>query len=223
MYIVINGGGKIGEYLAAQMIRKGHSVAVIEKREQIAKHLVEVLPNKALVICGDGCDSAYQSDADVSHADIFVATTGNDDDNLVACEIALIVSKVPRAVARVNNPKNERIFRISGIEAVSSTTIISKIIEEEAFAGDFHAASSLHGNDLAIIEIVIPEKGGAVPSSGQKVSNIVLPEGGLIAAVLSEDELEAVDGEKVLFPGDVIIVLAKRSARAALERAFNIL
>ncbi|MDR0888865.1 MAG: TrkA family potassium uptake protein [Coriobacteriales bacterium] len=131
MYIVINGGGKIGEYLAEKMSARGHQVAIIEKNKRKIDRLAMRLPQQVLVIYGDGCDSSFQSDAGAEHADLFVATTGTDDVNLVSCEIAMLVHDIPRAIARVNNPKNERIFHKMGIEAVSSTTIIAHLIETE--------------------------------------------------------------------------------------------
>ena len=135
MYIVIAGGGKIGEYLANVLLQSGNDVAVIEENLQTADHLSIVLEGRYLVIHGDGCDSKYQEDAGIRKADVFVATTGQDDDNLVSCEIAQRVFNVPRCIARVNNPKNLRIFREVGIESVSSTTLIATLIEEETLLG----------------------------------------------------------------------------------------
>lgn len=223
MYIVINGGGKIAEYLATTMLNKGHDVAVIEKREVAAQHLAEVLPTRALVICGDGCDSVYQSDAGVAHADVFVATTGNDDDNLVSCEIADIVFKVPRAIARINNPKNERIFRMSGIESVSSTSIIAHIIEEEAFAGDIRVVSSLRKGDLTMCEAELTDKGLFADSAGRRVADITLPDGSLLVAVARKDDdiIETVSGDTRLFAGDTVIALVKKDSEKALRQVLR--
>ena len=147
MYIVIAGGGKIGSYLAGIMLKSGNEVAVIEQRLATADRLSVQLTGPYLVIHGDGCDSRYQEDAGIRQADVFVATTGQDDSNLVSCEIAQRVFRVPRCIARVNNPKNERIFREVGIECVSSTTLIANLIEEEALLGSVSVVSSLtHGN-----------------------------------------------------------------------------
>ena len=135
MYVVINGGGKIGEYLANKLMAKKHRVAIIEKNERKIDSLITRLNYQPLVICGDGCDSSIQLDAGADEADIFVATTGSDDVNLVSCQIATIVHKVPRCIARINSPRNERIFKSLGIEAVSSTSVISQLIESEAISG----------------------------------------------------------------------------------------
>ena len=106
MYIVIMGGGKVGEYLASVLLGKGHEVAVLESDRDTADHLSVELQGEYLIINGDGCDSDFQEDAGIRKADVFVAVTGRDDDNLVACEIATRVFNVNRCIARVNNPKN---------------------------------------------------------------------------------------------------------------------
>ncbi|MDR1082523.1 MAG: TrkA family potassium uptake protein [Coriobacteriales bacterium] len=214
MYVVINGGGKIGEYLATKLLGRRHEVAIIEQSGKKIEHLTVALPGKALMILGDGCDSVYQADAGTGEADIFVATTGSDDVNLVSCEIASLVFGVPRTIARVNNPKNERIFRRIGIEAVSSTTVITRLIESEATEGAVHAIMSLTQGDLVMTEVSIPKRGKAVADSdnsarGRKVADIALPAGSLLVAVGRGASLEIVTGATVLYPGDAVICVSK--------------
>ena len=143
MYIVIAGGGKVGSYLATVLLESGNQVAIIEENKAIADLLSVSLEGEYLVIHGDGCDSRFQEDAGIRRADIFVGATGQDDTNLVACEIAERVFHVNRVIARVNSPKNLRIFRKVGIECVSSTTLIANLIEEEALLGNVSVVSSL--------------------------------------------------------------------------------
>ena len=183
MYIVIAGGGKIGSYLAGIMLKSGNEVAVIEQRLATADRLSVQLTGPYLVIHGDGCDSRYQEDAGIRQADVFVATTGQDDSNLVSCEIAQRVFRVPRCIARVNNPKNERIFRKVGIECVSSTTLIANLIEEEALLGSVSVVSSLtHGN-------VALASGGDVEVANDET---VLHPGDKAIVVADEDVLDDV-------------------------------
>lgn len=208
MYIVVAGGGKIGEYLASVLLRSGNDVAVIEENAQTADHLSIVLEGRYLVIRGDGCDSKYQEDAGIRKADVFVATTGQDDDNLVSCEIAQRVFNVPRCIARVNNPKNLRIFREVGIECVSSTTLIANLIEEETLLGSVSVVSSLtHGNVL-LSEIVVPRMRSHSNEGGVLVSDIPMPENSLIAAVSTKNDVQVVNAETSLFPGDKAVVIA---------------
>ena len=184
MYIVIAGGGKIGSYLAGIMLKSGNEVAVIEQRLATADRLSVQLTGPYLVIHGDGCDSRYQEDAGIRQADVFVATTGQDDSNLVSCEIAQRVFRVPRCIARVNNPKNERIFRKVGIECVSSTTLIANLIEEEALLGSVSVVSL---PDNAIIAAVA--SGGDVEVANDET---VLHPGDKAIVVADEDVLDDV-------------------------------
>ncbi|MDR1013415.1 MAG: TrkA family potassium uptake protein [Coriobacteriales bacterium] len=225
MYVVINGGGKIGEYLATKLLGNRHEVAIIEQSAKRIDHLALALPGTALMILGDGCDSVYQADAGMDGADIFVATTGSDDVNLVSCEIASLVFDVPRTIARVNNPKNERIFRRVGIEAVSSTTVITRLIEAEATEGAVHAIMSLTQGNLMLTEVSIPKHVRAfdeeqeADAPGHRVADITLPEGSLLVAVGRGDSLEVVTGATVLRPGDTVICASKEGLGDAVRDA----
>lgn len=219
MYVVINGGGKVASYLARQLLNNGHAVAVIEKREEIAQKLVSELPGDPLIIHGDGCDSIYQEDAGVSRADVFVAATGDDDDNLVACQLAKIAFGVPRSVARVNNPKNESIFHALGIEAISSTTIISRLIEEEATVGDIRTLMALRKGNMAIVEIELPVDRCVV--CNKKVQELNLPVDCLIVALVRGDDTIPVHGDTEMQPGDVVIAFTNISHERALKKALT--
>jgi trk system potassium uptake protein TrkA len=225
MYIVINGGGKIGEYLANKMHQSGHHVAIIEENKNKVAKISQRIPQQVLLIHGDGCDSVYQGDAGVRQADIFVATTGADDVNLVSCEIASLVYNVPRTIARVSNPKNERIFRRMGIEAVSSTTIISRLIEMEATEGAVHALLSLSQGDLIVTEVAIPaQMTGKVPE-GKSVASIasLLPEDSLLVAVGDGDSSKVVKGSTVLHPGDLVTVVSKQGLEQEIRNTLSTL
>ncbi|MBN1193377.1 MAG: NAD-binding protein [Coriobacteriia bacterium] len=219
MYVVINGGGKVASYLARQLIERGHAVAVIERREEIAHRLVSELPGEPLIIHGDGCDSIFQEDAGVNRADVFVAATGDDDDNLVACQLAKVAFGVSRSVARVNNPKNEHIFQALGIEAISSTTIISRLIEEEATVGDIRTLMALRKGNMAIVEIELPTDRCVV--CGKKVADLNLPVDCLIIALLRGEETIPVHGDTEMQPGDVVIAFTNVSHERALKKALT--
>jgi len=223
MQIIINGGGKIGEYLANQLVAKGHQVAIIEQSRKKIDHLADKLPQRVLKILGDGCDSVYQADAGAEQADVFVATTGDDDVNLVSCEIASMVHNVPRTIARVNNPKNERIFRRLGIEAVSSTSVISRLIEMEANQGAVHAVMSLSQGDLVVTEVPIPADMAGANKQGRRVADLagVLPKDSLLVAVGEGSSLEIVSGDTVLHPGDVVLTVSKAGLEDQIRDVFN--
>ncbi|MBN2848013.1 MAG: NAD-binding protein [Coriobacteriia bacterium] len=219
MYVVINGGGKVASYLARQLLERGHGVALIEKRDEVAQKLATELPGDPLIIHGDGCDSMYQEDAGVSRADVFVAATGDDDDNLVACQLAKVAFGVPRTVARVNNPKNESIFHALGIEAISSTTIISRLIEEEATIGDIRTLMALRKGDMAIVEIELPVDRCVV--CGKKVADLNLPVDCILVALIRGDDVIPVHGDTEMEPGDTVIAFTNVQHERALKKALT--
>lgn len=221
MYIVIAGGGKIGEYLATVLLKSGNEVAIIEKNASIADRLSMLLQGRYLVIRGDGCDSKFQEDAGIRKADVFVATTGQDDNNLVSCEIAQRVFSVPRCVARVNAPKNQRIFRALGIESVSSTELIANLIEEETLMGSVSTVSSLtHGNVL-LAEVAVPRPRSHEYPDGIPVAAIDMPENSIIAAIASADDVQVVNEDTVMYPGDKAIVVADTEAMGEVRALFR--
>lgn len=219
MYIVINGGGKVASYLARKMVDSGHDVAIIEKRDEIVEKLSAELPEHCLIIHGDGCDAAYLEDAGVSRADVFVSSTGDDDDNLVACQLAKVAFGIPRAIARVNNPKNERIFNALGIEAISSTTIISRMIEEEATVGDIRTLIALRKGNMAIVEVELPTDRCVV--CDKEVASLNLPSDCILVALVRGDDIVTVHGDTKLQPGDVVVAFTNVERERALKKALT--
>ena len=201
MYVVIAGGGKIGEYLANVLLESGN-----DEDLETADRLSVVLQGRYLVIHGDGCDSKYQEDAGIRRADVFVATTGQDDDNLVSCEIAQRVFNVPRCIARVNSPKNMR---------------IANLIEEETLLGSVSVVSSLTHGNVILTEVVVPRMRHHSNDAGVLASAIPLPPDSIIAAVASSDNVEVVNEDTVLFPGDKAIVVADNQVIDAVRAAFK--
>lgn len=208
MYIAIVGGGKVGVYLANFLLNDGHEVALIEAKESVAKLLSETMQGPFLVICGDGCEVSRQEDAGVDHADIFVAATGRDEDNLAACEIANRVFEVQRCIARVNNPKNLRIFRRLGIESISSTALIARMIQEEAMLGSMSVAVAMTNDDLALLDITVPGMQYHDNEVGVRAVDIEFDEGIRMVAVNHGDEIEVVSSNTIIHPGDEVIVAA---------------
>src|SRR3990172_10168020 len=120
MYIVIVGGGKVGFYLAKELVEANHEVLVIERNPEKSAEIAETLGE--IVVRGDGCEAAIQERVGMGRADLLLAVTGEDEDNLVACQVARHIFNVPRTVARINNPKKELIFRKLGIDSTLSAT-----------------------------------------------------------------------------------------------------
>ncbi len=215
MRIVINGGGKVGSFLAVAMVKNDHDVTLIERRADVSQKVAKEV-GRALVILGDGCDVRYQEDAGAGDADVLVSVTGDDDDNLVACQIAQGVFSVPRVIARVNNPKNEAIFTELGIEAVSSTTIISRLIEEEISIGDIITLQTLKKGQLALVEVDLP--GPMATAVGKKIKDLDLPDDCVLVSILRRDDVLIPTGDTVLEVGDAVIALTSVKHEKALKR-----
>ena len=221
MYIIITGGGKVGEYLATVLLRSGNEVALIERDVKVADRLSMILEVRYLIIRGDGCDSRYQEDAGIRKADVFVAATGQDDNNLVACEIASRIYNVPRCIARVNAPKNQRIFRALDIESISSTEMIANLIEEETLMGSVSVVSSLTHGNVVLTEISVPHMHNHSNDDGVLAFDIEMPEDSLIVAVSSKDDVEVVGEETRLYPGDIAVIAADRDKLTEVRAVFH--
>ena len=204
MYIIVHGGGKVGSFLAQTLKKHGHDVAIIERREEICKKLADEIPG-ALVILGDGCDVVSQKDAGVERAQVFASVTGDDDDNLVACRLAQVAFNVPRAIARVNSPKNERIFLELGIDAISTTTVIAHMVEEESTIGDAFTLLPLKKGKLSLIEVNMPADRCKV--CNKKIVDLDLPQDCVLVSIIRGEEVVIPRGDTSLESGDTVIAL----------------
>lgn len=220
MHIIIMGAGKVGEYLARASIEQKNEVVLIETSEDRVEEVATSLVDKCSVLHGDGCDPTFLEEAGIRVTDVFVAASGRDDNNLVACEIAQRVYNVSRCIARVNNPKNVRIFRKLGIESVSSTVLIARLIEEEAAMGSMNAMSTLNMNGIGMIEVQLPQFRTHDPMAGIAVEDLNLPQDCNVVAVGTKDGFSMATEETMLHPGDGLFLVADTSL---LHRARQIL
>ncbi|MEX2328923.1 MAG: NAD-binding protein [Nitriliruptoraceae bacterium] len=212
MYVVIAGGGRIGRYIARDMTEKGHEVTVIERVASRCEQLVA--ETQVLVIEGDACDVRYQEQAHVDRADAFVATTHEDDDNLVACQLARIEFGVKRAISRVNTPKNVEIFDALGIEPVSSTRLISELLEVEFSVGELVHLTSLRGGRVELVELRIPDQ-----APTRTVVSIGMPHQSVLVAIFRGDETVIPSGDTEVRPGDEVVALTTPELEQDLTRA----
>lgn len=203
MYVVIAGGGKIGRYIAKDMVEKGHEVTVVERIGSRCEQLVA--ETDVLVIEGDACDVRYLEQAHTDRADVFVATTHEDDDNLVASQLALIEFGVKRAISRVNTPKNVEIFERLGIEPVSSTRLISELLENEFSIGELIHLTSLKGGRVSLVELRIPD--GPNGPEPRAIEDLDLPHEAVLVAIFRGTETVIPRGGAQLLPGDEVVVL----------------
>ena len=217
MYIVIIGGGQVGFYLAKELVESNHEVLVIEENPSRSAEIAETLGE--IVMCGDGCEAAIQEQVGTARADLLLAVTGEDQDNLVACQVAKHVFNVPRTVARINDPKNELIFRKLGIDfTVSATSVILSQIEQELPDHPLIPLLTLRSG-FEIVEVKIP-RGARV--AGTPLGELVLPAQSIIWGVIdAEGTPLAPDAARVLDGGDAVVVVAPVESEEALRSALT--
>lgn len=214
MYIIVVGGGKVGYYLTKNLLNEGHEVLLIERDGS----KVETYSDRfgSVVLAGDGAEAAVLAAAGAARADVVVAVTGEDEDNLVVCQVAKAKFHVGRTIARVNNPKNEQLFRLLGIDVtVSQTNHILNLIEQAIPERSFIHLLSLRHADLAIIEATI---GDDSPVVNQSIDEIELPVDCLIAAIARGAEVIVPNSQTRILSGDDIIAVTQRAQEDELRR-----
>ena len=214
MYLIVVGGGKVGYYLTQTLLAEGHEVLLIERDPAKVERFVEVLGN--VVVAGDGAEAATQMNAGAARADVVIAVTGEDEDNLVICQMAKQKFHVARTIARVNNPKNEQLFRMLGIDVtVSQTNYILNLIEQAIPERSFVHLLSLRHADLAIVDAKIAESSMV---AHRAIGEIQLPINTVIAAVARGPHLIIPSPTTELLPGDDVIAVAHRDQEDDLRR-----
>lgn len=186
MRVVIVGGGKVGGYLARQLLDTRHAVTVTEADEAQAQQLAEDVP--VLVIHGDGTDIETLTNADVGRADWVIAVTGQDETNLVACELGTTLG-ARRSLARLNDPRNRSTFQALGIQVVAVTDLIGEVIERELDREQLERITLIGGGAISLIEIEVA--GDAIPRT---VGDLSLPAETLVITVVDNEGIATVPG-----------------------------
>jgi trk system potassium uptake protein TrkA len=217
MYIVIIGGGSVGYYLAKALMYASHEVLLMERNRQTHRTIAEDLGE--VVMQGDGCEVRLLEEAGTGRADVVVAATGDDEDNLVICQMAKMQFNVPRTIARVNNPRNESLFHRLGIDAtVSSTKIIYNLIEQEIETDEVIPLTALKRGNIEIVEVDIGPKSRVL---GRNIKQLVLPGEALIISIIRQDHAMIPSGDTVFEIGDSIIALVNADKEHELRDIFH--
>jgi trk system potassium uptake protein len=203
MYVVIAGAGKVGWNLARELMAKGNEVTVIESDR--ARYLTVEQELEHAIQYGDATELWVLERAGINRADLTIAVTGDDEDNLLICQVAKEKYLCARIIARVNNPRNRRYFELLGIQpAVSATDLILRLIEHEVPSYGLVHLLDLRDEQLEIIEL---EVASGSPAAGRPVRDVALPEGSLIIYVLREGRGFVPSSDTVIDAGDEVLLV----------------
>jgi len=218
MYIIVIGGGKVGYYLAKALLDEGHEILVLEKDAARTAFICNDLGS--VCVRGDGCEVTTLADAGAGRADMFIAVTGDDEDNLISCQAAKHKFNVPRTVARINNPKNEAIFKKLGIDVtISSTNIILENIEEEMPTHPLTHLLDIKEQGLEIVEIKIPPHSTTI---GKTIKELKLPRRSVLSLIIRNRQKPFVpDDDTVLEAEDQIVAVTTPETEEALGTALR--
>ena len=198
MFVLVVGGGKVGYYLAKELIEAGHEVALMEKDRERASQIADEIGS--IVIAHDGCEGKYLGEAGCNRADVVAAVTGDDEDNLVICQMAKHHFDVPRTIARVNNPKNEALFRHLGVdELISPTRMILAALGE---------------GELELIEAHLQ---AGSPAIGRAPKDLTIPDGCSLFAVIRGGVATPLHPDTVMLEGDKVIAIGRQECKGLLH------
>jgi trk/ktr system potassium uptake protein len=217
MYVIIVGAGKVGWNLARELLEKGNEVTLIENNRERYLTVEQELEHN--VHYGDASELWVLERAGISRADMVIAVTGDDEDNMLICQVAKEKYLVDRTIARVNNPRNREHFELLGIKPlVSATDLILRLIEHEVPEYGLIHLLDLPEQRLEIIEMLLQDDSKA---TGQRVGDLEMPEGSLLISVLREGSGFVPNSDTVLQAGDEILAVLDPTVEEDLTAYFG--
>jgi trk system potassium uptake protein len=216
MKVLIVGGGNTLFFLCRKFTAKGYEVVIINRNRQECVQLARQLSAK--VICGDGSDDRILKDAGAMDADVVLAITPNDQDNLVICQLASIQFSVPRAIALANDPDNAEIFEKLGVSAFSTTHIVSSLIEQRASLEQIVNLLPVGEGRVNVTEIMLDADS---PVTGKFLKDIDLPENALVAVVIRDNKPIVPRGFNQLLKGDRVVLITLPENHGPVLKAFT--
>jgi trk system potassium uptake protein TrkA len=216
LYVIIAGAGKVGWNLARELLEKGHEVTCIEQDRR--RYLTVEQELEHAVQYGDATELWVLERAGIQRADLVIAVTGDDEDNMLVCQVAKEKYLCDRIIARVNNPRNYDHFKLLGIQpAVSATDLILRLIEHEVPRYGLVHLLALEEERLEIIELEVTDD---APVIGERVADIELPEGSLIISVLRAGGGFVPKADTVIEAGDEVLLVLDPGLEEAITEFF---
>jgi trk system potassium uptake protein TrkA len=216
MYVLIVGAGKVGWNLARELIQKESEVTIIETDP--ARYAVVEEELEHSIHYGDGSELWVLERAGIERADLVIAVTGDDEDNILISQVAREKYGVERIVARCNNPRNLQHFELLGVKpAVSATDLILRLIEHEVPKYGLVHLLDLPQERLEIIELEVAE---GSPAAGSSVKDLGLPDGSLVISILRDGAGFVPGGDSVVQPGDEVLLVLDVGLEARVTERF---
>src|SRR6266508_5779986 len=206
MKVVVAGAGNVGRHLADDLTERGHEVTLIEQDTGVMSRARAELPQGVNFLLGDACEPYILEEAKLGQAEVIVAATGDDEDNLVISLLAKQEFAVPRVVARVNHPKNEWLFNENwGVDvAVSTPHLILALTEEALSVGSLVRLLQLEKGRARLVEVTLAEDS---PVIGPSIKELNVPRDSTFVAVVREQHVVVPRGDTVFQAGDEVIAL----------------
>lgn len=215
-YVLVIGGGKVGFYLAKHLIERDYEVTLVEKDPGRAEWISNQLGSVSVMV-GDGDEMAFLATTGIDRAGVVVACTGDDEDNLIACQLARGKFNVPRTIARVNNPVNVNVFTALGVDVpVSATDLLMGLIESEISSSDAVRGIAVKASGANLVDVALP---GVSRLVGTRVGDIQLPQGDAVVCIVRNGVPVVPHATEIIQANDELIVYSRRLDVAAVRDA----
>jgi trk/ktr system potassium uptake protein len=220
MKVMIIGGEPTGSQLASLLLEQNHQICVIEHRKDVLTQLHLELPTEAIYE-DNASDLKVLEDAGIQTADVLVACTSNDTDNLVFCYLAREVYHVPRTIGRINNPRHAWLFneQLHVDIALNESAVLAHLIGEEMSLGDMMTLLKLKRGQYSVIEVIIPV---GVKAAGMAIKDLPLPQECVIVAIIRKNEMIIPHGSTLVEVGDEVLMIAEKSGAESIAQFFTL-
>lgn len=220
MKVIVIGGGKVGFYLIKTLKNKKHDITLIEKDKKLCEKISDEIDIE--IINGDGTDIEVLKDADIEVADVVAAVTGKDEENLIICQVSKKNFDIQHTIARVNNPKNQKLFKLLGVDStVCSTQVITNLIEWECESDKIKIIQTFERGEMVLVEAEIDKK---IVWCNKAIKDIKMPIDSVIVSIFREGHVIYPKGDTIIQEHDkVVLVTDSKNMVNENKKAYSVL
>ena len=217
-YVLIIGGGKVGYYLAKHLIERDYEVTLVEKNRERAEWIEHQL-GSVIVMIGDGDEMSFLATTGIERAGVVIGCTGDDEDNLIACQLAKRKFNVSRTIARVNNPVNVEVFTSLGIDApISATELLMGLIESELVGSEMVRGLAVKASGASLVDVALPNMSVL---AGRRVADLVMPDGATLVCIVRRGEPVIPRPEETVQADDELIFYSRKLDVEGVRRSLS--